>query len=1260
MMSFALRRIIRRSLYCLCLLLGSAILCHSLATARTGAEFPRNSSPNQIDALADWTRLQPLPNHVPLWATPQNSTGLATAQMSLTIVLSPSSQQQTDLKKLLVDQKDPASPDYRHWLTPQEFGARFGLSDTDLAAIQNWIQSKGLQVTFVASGRNFVGISGSPAAIGRAFGTEIRKFMVNGSERIAPSSDPLLPAALAPVVKAIQGLYTIVDRPQHSITEPQISRPDLTISPGTNFIVPADFSTIYDGIVPASGFQQTIGIVGRSRTDPTDFQTFVQITSAPLQNVTEVVPTAFGGVDPGPAYTTPPPSGVSIADQGEATLDVTRAGTVAMNADLLLVVATQASGGIEADTQYLVQTSPVPAQIMNISFSACESESGKSGVDFWDSLFQQAAGEGISVFVSSGDSGASGCEQSFNTPQTTPSAISPNYICSSTYATCVGGTEFNDSSDPSKYWSTSNGTNLASAQQYIPEGGWNEPLNAQGQSQVAGSGGGVSAFIATPDWQAGPGVPSARAGRYTPDLSFSASCHDAYFGCLAAAGATCTPDSQGAISFLGMCGTSASAPSMAGVAALIDEETNHPQGNMNPEIYAMLQNQPSSFHDVTPASSGVATCDIDTPSMCNNSTPGPTGLTGGQQGFPVTTGYDLVTGVGSPDIAGFFKNFPTALPGPTVTLTPSAISITAVQQLTISVTATGGSSMPTPTGTIVLSTSDADYQTQATLSGGTATIVIPPNTLYASADSLTITARYQPDSASAEAYGLGSGTCQVSVAFIEPTVTVSFSPSNPTTAQNVAATVSVTAAAGDPTPTGGISLSVVQDGPSFTSVGGTLSNGSATLTIPAGILAPGSDRIGASYAPDQQAGGRAYSASLGDQNVTVTAGVMTTPTMTANLSASSITLGDSLTIFATVTPAAGAPTPTGTVSLSSNGKTLTNSVNSGIATISVLPDWLPVGNDTLALSYSGDYNNNAVTISPAVTVLKINPSMSLTPSLNSLQANQSLNVQVQLLVVNYVGSPTGTVALTSGSYISGAVSLVAGMTALTIPANSLAAGADTLTVTYSGDSNFNAATGTASVTVTAVPASFAVSADSVNIAAPGATANNTATITVAPAGGFTGSVNLTAEITSSPVSAQYAPTLSFGSTSPVTINGSAAASATLTISTTAPTAASLVPQSRMPSSWYSAVGTMLAFLTLFGIPARRIRKVRKLLGVTLLLVAVSGWISACGGGGGSGGGSIPPPAPTPAPGTTAGTYVVTVTAASASLSATTTVNVVVQ
>ena len=139
------------------------------------------------------------------------------------------------------------------------------------------------------------------------------------------------------------------------------------------------------------------------------------------------------------------------------------------------------------------------------------------------------------MFVSSGDSAAAGCDTAFTTPPATQ-ILSPNSICASSYATCVGGTEFADAANPSQYWSSTNGHGFESALGYIPEGAWNEPLNGNSQPQVAGTGGGVSAFIATPSYQTGTGVPAARTGRYTPDVAFSASDHDGYFGCLAAGG----------------------------------------------------------------------------------------------------------------------------------------------------------------------------------------------------------------------------------------------------------------------------------------------------------------------------------------------------------------------------------------------------------------------------------------------------------------------------------------------------------------------------------------------------------------------------------------------------------------------------------------------------------------------------------------------------------------------------------------------------
>ncbi len=1086
----------------------------------------------------------------------------------MTLVLSRPPQQERAFENFLADQQDPTSPDYHRWLTAEQIGERFGPSSGDISVVADWLKSQGLHVTWISPGRTFIGFAGTAGDAARAFHTEIYNYEVNGKRRISVSTDPMIPEALIPVVKAIHGLYTIEDEPLHIARQMQTESPELTIANGVHIVAPADFATIYDLPSNGGGSGVTVGIVGRSRVDMTDLSYFQQQAFVSFANPTEVIPTAFGGIDPGPALTAPPAAGVSTEDQSEATLDVERAGSIASAAQLLLVVATSESGGIEVDAQYLVQTTPVPAQVMTISFGACESEAGPTAVDYWDTLFQQAAAEGISVFVSSGDSGASGCDAAFAAPPANPRPNSPNYVCSSSYATCVGGTEFNDADDPSAYWSSSNSITLESAVGYIPEGGWNEPLTSSSKPQVAASGGGVSTVIATPSWQTGTGVPAARTGRYTPDISFSASCHDGYFGCFAAGGSSCVPASNGSFYFVEFCGTSAAAPSMAGITAVLDHQLGVAQGNLNPELYRLAATVPAAFHDVTVATSGVGSCEASVPSMCNNSIPSSTGLNGGQPGFLVTPGYDEVTGLGSLNVSTFLDNYTGVKGTPSVSwgLSPSS-SITTAQMLQVTVQLLGTAAND-PTGTV-------------TLSSGT----------YTSA----------------------------------PTV---------------------------------------------------LANGYAFFILAAGALATGNDTLTAQYTPDAS-GALAYNPVTASTPVTITAVPLITPSVyvgpSSNTPSTALSFSVQIGLSGGIGNGGGAnQVPTGTVALTSN------SYNSGplalgnggaFVQVSVLA--LAIGNDTLTATYTPDatsatiYTSATGSASVTVSVSPITtPTVGITPNSSSVTSAQALSLRIGVGGgMGYVGA-TGTVVATSGTYTSPAGTLTNGVGTLVIPAGTLPVGTDTITVNYTPDAAssaiYTSASNSITMLVTTPPTpSFTVAGTAVTLL-PGATSGNTSTISVSPAGGFTGSVVLTAVITSSPTGAQDPPTLSFGSTSPVSISNANAGTATLTISTTAATNSALADPTRDRTFWVKAAGVSLGCLVLFTIPTRKRRR-GLTLGIMALLMLFAASINACGGGGGGrGGGGTGGTGGTGNPGTTAGSYTVTVTGASGASTSTTTLLVTVQ
>jgi subtilase family serine protease len=1048
-----------------------------LAAAALAGPALSAQAANRITQAVDTSRAQALPNHHPLWANPANSTGLAPANLpldQLTLVLSRSPQQEQAFEQFLADQQNPASPDYHHWLTPAEVGQRFGLSDQDIATITGWLQSQGLHVNWVAPSRIFIGFGGTAADIGRAFQTEMRYYMVNGVQRLSIDSDPQIPTALAPAIKAIRGLYTIDEQPAHHAAVMQSNSPEVTTSGGYHFIGPGDFSAIYDLPNGLYGSGQTIGIVGRSRTNPADFNNFKALIGPGFTNPTEIVPTTFGGIDPGPALTAPPTGSVSAGDQGEATLDVLRAGSTAWGAQILLVVATAASGGIGADAQYLVQTTPVPAQVMTISFGLCESAAGSAGVTFWDTLFQQAAAEGISTFVSSGDSGASGCDVPFAAPSASPQANSPNYICSSSYATCVGGTEFNDTANPSTYW------NVAylgqTAHGYIPEGGWNESWDGT-TSTVASSGGGVSTVVPTPSWQTGTGVPADRSGRYTPDVSFSSSMHDGYFGCFAAGGGDCVVGTDGSFRFM------AAAPAMAGVAALLDQNLGGAQGNLNPGLYQMAVSAPTAFHDVTVATSGVTTCDLNTPSICNNSIGGPSGLSGGQPGFAVGVGYDEVTGLGSLNAGTFVYAYGTTskVMKPALTLSYSQ-TVNTWEPIYLVAYINGSGYSPAPTGTITF-TVGSYTSSPIAMPYGQALVTVPAGTIPVG--TYTESAVYIPDAASAQIYQSVSATRPFTITVppkVPPTLALTTSQTIISNSQSMSVGVVVNAGQYYSTPAGAMvpyypmpTGTVALTSGSYTSAPVVLANGNATVIVPAGSLAAGNDVLTVTYTPDVAGSSTFLVAS--SQTYVQNEGDRITPSVFPSSSPSNPTTAQAVVVQVRVDGFTGNPTPTGAVVLSSGSyASAATALAGGTASITIPAGALSPGLDTLTATYTPDASSSALyantwgsnTIGVTLAV-KITPAVAVTSLTVSPTTVQPLSLAITVSGGASNPAPSGFVRLQNPGYNSVDAALTGGSATASIPAASLSGGTDTINATYWPDTNgaysYNGASGTIAVTV---------------------------------------------------------------------------------------------------------------------------------------------------------------------------------------------------
>lgn len=745
-----------------------------LAAAAFSQQTPNR--PRIVDRVDD-SRLVTLRGNTHPLARPQFDQGPAPDNLPINrmlLLLSRSPEQQAALDKFVEELHAPESPNYRHWLTPTEFGQRFGPADADIQKVTGWLQQQGFSGTRVAAGRSVIEFSGSAAQLRSAFHTAIHQYAVNGKEHWANSQDPKIPEALSPVVGGVVSLNNFPRRPlshrvgvfsrdQEGTIKPEVT---LTGSSGTYYGVgPADFATIYNSNpllqAASNGAGQTIAIIGRSNVhlqDITDFRNFFGLGAG---NTSVVI----DGPDPG----------IVKGDESESVLDLEWANAVAPGASIVLVSAqsTETTSGIDLAALHVIENDM--AGVMSVSYGICEAHLGTAGNQYIQSLWEQAAAQGITVVVATGDTGSAGCDNQ-NLEDVAQSGLAINGAAATAFNVAVGGTDFDDAGTQTSYWnSTNDPTTAGSARSYIPETSWNQTCAASATAGnlnvcpampttgpppaslnlLAGSGGPSTCSVSTssggtiacqngrpkPSWQNGVGVPSDGV-RDIPDVSLFAAAgsnsKSFYIVCqadeLPIGFPSCQRSSTGSVYFLGEGGTSAAAPSFAGIVALAEQKTGVRLGNLNYLLYSLAAGSGAScassaspgsscvFNDVIKGNNSVP-CQVGS-ANCSQGSGAGTGVIVDASQTPVYaagSGYDLTTGLGSVNAANLVNGIANAVHGFSATstnlsLNGSTAALTAQHGDSINV---GVSVTPAGSGDVSLLGSSGGFDF-GTVSAGTA------------------------------------------------------------------------------------------------------------------------------------------------------------------------------------------------------------------------------------------------------------------------------------------------------------------------------------------------------------------------------------------------------------------------------------------------------------------------------------------------------------------------------------------------------------
>jgi hypothetical protein len=987
---------------------------------------PPPTIPARITQAIDETNLTALHGNVHPLARAEYDQGVAPPNLPLErmlLVLKRSPEQEAALRVLLDQQQDRSSPNYRKWLTPEQFGQQFGPADQDIQTVTSWLESHGFQVNRIAKGRTVIEFSGTANQLQEAFHTEIHHYAVNGRDHWANSSDPQIAGALAPVIAGIATLHNFRKKPQVKIVDERIAAnlaagrsPQLTFQNGLHALGPGDYDVIYNlaPVIPG-GVGTTIAVVGRSNINIQDVARFRAIFNLPNSN-----PQVFvDGPDPG---------NLGGTEEAEAVLDATWSGALATSANVALIVSasTNTTDGVDLSEVYIIDNGA--GAIMTESFGVCEASVTTAEATNISQLAEQAAAEGITYIVSAGDTGSAGCDNLSETQATGP--LSVNALASTPFTVAVGGTEFNENGNNAVYWNSSNNQyTLASARSYIPEDVWNESCTVtqcgQQQANIAAGGGGASVLFSKPSWQSGvTGIPNDGM-RDVPDVALTAAHHDPYLLCLRG---SCQPDAQGNFSFVAVGGTSAAAPSFAGIVALVNSAVvplnSHPRlGQINYVLYRLAANQSaSSCNGSSTSNLPAASCVFNDMTIGNNAVPGEAGYGTGTAKYQSGPGYDLASGLGSVNVANLVNNWTKVAFSPTTTtlsLSPTAFTHGTSVNVTIAVTSATG----TPSGDVSLFRSGISPSTPSlpvqgnffTLnnsgSASTSTNLLPGGYYSVSAhyagdgkfmasDSTAVglTVNPEPSSTVAKAFVVGQNGGFVSL-------------TGAPYGSFVYLRADVTGQSGVGYPTGSVN---------FTDNGANVAgdpyilNSQGNTATPQGLFTftPGQHAITANYGGDPS-----FNAS---NSPAINFAITQASTSTAVASSSA---AQGATLTATVNTNSGGNPPSGTVTFFVGGTQVGSPVPvSGIpaisnpqvgvlqgaqATASFTDSQLANGQYTLSATYNGDSNYSSSNATPIIINLRAD--YSLTVSSNSITITSPGGVGNLTLTINALDGFNGTV-----------------------------------------------------------------------------------------------------------------------------------------------------------------------------------------------------------------------------------------------------------